>query len=190
MASDKMKAFSHPADRNVPRGISGDRSEKSASLAGQNRSRSSTASITPEEEPITPGPCCSRSSAGKSDLSSGCGPSRGLHRDRCLGPTESTRVPKSPTAVSAPRTLTPNRWHSEAELDEEGGASGDTDVVHSRNEGLVGGLVAPDETLLMPQALSEETAADVEEDDVAAADWVEATHALLEATESGQATRF
>lgn len=176
-----MRAFSNPADRSVPRESSDDEGENSLGLGGQNQSQLLTATITPGDEPFTPAPCPLGTGVGDSDESSSCGASWALHRvdqdgtERWL---ESTRARKVP-AASASHTLAANGCNSEEEFDD--GAGNETDVAHGENHVFAGGLVAPHGTLLMiPQGCSEGAMEGVEEEDVAAVDWLEVTHALLD----------
>ncbi|CAM9912130.1 unnamed protein product [Ectocarpus sp. 4 AP-2014] len=184
MASDKMRAFSNPGDGIVPNEVGGD---KSFGLAGQNQSRLLGASISPEEEPFVPAPCFPGSSRGGSVLSSACESSRGLSRVSHGGTAQCLESTGEPTTLTAPASspLYPNRCHSEILLDDEHGASRDTNVVRSRHSSSAEGLAARPE---MPAGLGEEAIEEMGHNDIAAADWLDVSIALLDAVnESGQA---
>lgn len=187
MACDKMKAFSNSAHRSVSCDIIGDEGKKTLGLGGQDQSRLLSASITPGEECVTLAPCSPKSGGGRSDLSTGTIWGLNRENDGSERRLESNILPAAP-AASASSNVTPNRSNSEAEFDEDG-ASNDTDG-QSGSDSLVGGLVAPHETVLMTlQGLSEVVIENVEEDEVAAADWLDVSHALLDVgTEAGEAS--
>lgn len=178
MASDKMGAFSNPADSIVPNEIGGD---KSFGLAGQNQSRLLGASISPEEGPLFPVPCSPESSRGGSDLSSACETGRGLSRVGHGGSAQCLESTGGPTTLTAPASSPLTR----TAVTQRHCASRDTNLVRSRHSSLAEGLAARPE---MPAGLGEGAIEEMEDNDIAAADWLEVSIALLGAVnESGQA---
>lgn len=183
ISSGHMSAFSNPRDRVLP---NENNCKEVFGRAGQSESGDSTASVVPRQEALSPAPC----PPGSSGTGETSGPSRGGH-----GGTEqrldSTESDKMPTAVSAAFPVGRDRCHSETELDGENDASIDIDVVHGGNDFLfnVSGMVAaPHEAILMPHESSQGVIGEMEDRDIAAADWLDVTHALLDAVnESGQA---
>lgn len=165
-----MKAFSVPATRRVPRGeTAGGKGEESFNLVARKQSRVLAASVPPDEDPLIHG-----STAPLTHGAPGSGGSGEW--------LEAVSAAKSLDASSTSRFFVPSRGTQGAVLDEEHGASSETDVT-SGSDSLVGGLAAGprDEVLLVVSAsLSGEVVEDVEEDDVAAEDWLEVTTALLE----------
>ena len=172
IASEKMKAFSVPATRRVPRGdTAGGKCEESFNLVARKQSRVLAASVPPDEDPLIHG-----STAPLTHGAPGSGGSGEW--------LETVLAAKSLDASSTSRFFVPSRGTQGAVLDdEEHGASSETDVT-SGSDNLVGALATGphDEALLMVSASlgGEVVVEDIEEDDVAAADWLEVTTALLE----------
>lgn len=195
IASDRMTAFSKPPDGVASNGNGGEEGEEESvgiAIAGQNQSGRSTAGIVPEQEALVPAPCSPGSSEAGRGLHSACETSGELcvvgngGTERCMESIAGEAAPVASVALP----LHPNSCPLETELDEEHGARGDTDGGRSGNGGLSGGLAPLNEALVMTAGLGEEVAEAAEEDGIAAADWLEVTHALLEeVNESGQARR-
>lgn len=181
IASDKMKAFSKSANRSV--GTAGDKGDKSLRLAGENQSRGWATSINPEDDdPFIPAPCLHGSSGGGSDHSLACGSRRGLSRvagDERGSCFESVAARGPPLPSASPQRLAPNRRPHEVAPGGEGGPSSSPDL-QSESDSLGGGLAQADEALLILSVGlgGEEAVADAEQDDVAAADWLDVATAL------------
>lgn len=175
-----MSAFSNPRGGNSPNENGGVKGEEGFGLAGQRHSGHSTASIIS----YTPCRCSPGSSETGSDLHNIC--ASGFSRGGDGGNEhflESTGVEKTPT-VPETFPLHRNRRHSQTEVDEEDDASSDVDVVHFGNDvgfNVSGMVAAPHEAMLMmPEEFSEGAIGEVEDGDIAAADWLDVTHALLD----------
>lgn len=176
-----MKAFSKPSGGIVSHDESGgDKGEVCSGLAGQNQSGRLAASIAPAKGAWIQPTCSSGGSGAGHDLSSTCDTSRG-GTEWCL---ESTGGATTHTASSSCHS---NRCDWGTELSQEYGARGNPDLVCI---GLSGGLAAPNERLLTTEGVGEGAIEEMEDNDIAAADWLDVTHALLDGVnESHQACR-
>lgn len=183
IASDKMTAFSNPADRIGSNETGADKGDKSAVRVGHSQSRVLAASTTPEEEAFVSASCSPGSSGGGSDLP-GASETRELSRGSHDGtePWLQFTGASTTTSASAAFPLQPICCHSETELGENRGASSDADAVRGGKFCFVGGLAASHEALPMnPQGLSEGAMEEMHGQDIAEADWLDVSHALLDA---------
>lgn len=185
ITSSKMRAFSHTRGGMDANDIGGDGGEESCVVAARNQIgplASSVASNT-EDSILTPG--YPGSNGAGADVSGSRETTRGPCRvghdgtEPCLG-SAPLRTARTTSAVSP---LFLGRCHREAELGEEHGANIDVDGVYVEDDCFAGGLPARPETLLtIPAGSSNGVIDDTDDDGVAAADWLEVAHALLDAS--------
>lgn len=173
--------------------IGGEQGDRSLGLARHDPSEHLASSIAPQNETSHLASWSSGSSWTGSDGPSAFETCAGLFgadhgaTEQCL---ESAPASTTANASVAAFSLHPNRCPSEIDFDEEPSVSSATDVVQAANDISAGGFAAPPEMpLTMPAGLSGGAIEDVGDTDIAAADWLDVSHALLDAgnNESGQA---
>ena len=184
IACDRLSAFSKSSDITLPNENGGDKREAplGTAMSGQSQSERLEASIVPEQEDVIPAPCAPGSSHPGHDLYSTCGPGGRLSGVQHSG-TEWCVDSAAGQAAKIESTVCPvhpNSHPPEIELDEEHAAPGDTGV-HGDNFNSFSGLSAPpNEALVATAGLGKGAEEEAEDDDLAAADWLDVTHALLE----------
>lgn len=179
-----MRAFSHSAGDTDANEVAGDKGEESHPVGAQNQSGLLASSAVPLVEGPIPTPCFPGSNGVGPDAffmgeTSGGLAGREGHggAEQCLGSAPSGRTHTG----FAPSPLLPDCCLSKTALDEDHGANSDADAVHVGNGHFAGGfVVCPDTLLMMPQGLTEPALEDMDKNGVAAADWLEVTHALLD----------
>lgn len=190
IANDRMRAFSKPPNGIAPNETIGDKGDEPVGIAGQEKNRSEllVSSIAPVEATSMQRRTCSSGCGGVGcDLSRTCEASRaGLSRvvghggnEWWMGSTGGATT--QPVRVAAPTHA--NCCHSGTEPSQEYGSRGDTDMVHGGNVGCSGRSTMPIESLLMTEGFSEGPTEEARagDDEIAAPDWLEVTHALLDA---------
>lgn len=173
-----MRAFSKLVDGVIANEIGGYKGDTSLGIAGQ------ATSVAPKNKAFILAPCDLGSSWAESDVPCACETGNGLSRVS-YGVTErllkSTRASTTPNVSAVP--LHPNCCHSEEELDEEHRLNSNADVVHAGNGSLAGGSAArPEPLLVMPAGFIDEAVEGMEDNDIAAADWL-VSHALLDSVD-------
>lgn len=190
IASDRMSVFSTKRDEAFSRETGGCKGEEVCGLSGQSQSGHSAASIVPKKEAFTSAPCSPSSSETGPELY-GTMDASGLSRvgDGRTEQSESTGEEKTPN-VSA---TFPSRYYlATTEPNGEDDASSDIDVVNGGKDcgfSLSGmGVETHEAMLMMPEELSDGAIGEMEDQEIAPADWLDVTYAMLDAVnESGQA---
>lgn len=165
--------------------------EESLGIPGQNHCGHGAANVVPEEPAyVHPIGCAGHIGVG-SGVHATCGASGEVSRvghdgnERCVE-LETAGGVKGWTASVAPPAF-PNRCKSGTEIDQEHGGPGDADSGKFGSLDFSVGLASSNEPLLT-EGLSQGPLQEVEDHDIAAADWLDVAHALLDAaTESGDA---
>lgn len=174
-----MKAFSKPRDGTFLNENGGEMGEEVFGLGGQSQNEQPAPCIFPKEA-VTSARCPPGSSETGSDLHGTCQGSGGTEHG-----LESTGMENAPNVSAALL----DRHHLEKELEEDDGS--DIDVVRSGDGAgcsLASMVAAPREAMPMtPEEFGDGAIGGMEEDAVAAADWLDVTDALLDGVnESGQ----
>lgn len=178
-----MRAFSKPSDGIAANADVGTEGEIALGTAGTSQRERSAATIVPEVHELIPAPCCSGGGEVVCNLRIASG---GLSGAGGRGTAELSVESTGAATAHAVSAASPFSSSNGCHLNRGYSTRGGTDLDQGGN-GLSVGSAPPDETPLMTEGLRDGPT-EVKDDDIAAADWLEVTHALLdEVNESVQA---